>query len=82
MVAIDQQLLLRLLGQTEVMAKDVSGKESMNIRSGYLEPLHLIQMELLQRARHAGSDAPLEVSMERALMVSIAGIATGLRNTG
>ena len=81
-LAQSQQLLLRLLGQTEVMAKDVSGKESMNIRSGYLEPLHLIQMELLQRARHAGSDAPLEVSMERALMVSIAGIATGLRNTG
>jgi phosphoenolpyruvate carboxylase len=81
-LAQSQQLLLRLLDQTEVMVKDVSGKESMSIRSGYLEPLHLIQMELLQRARHAGSDAPLEVSMERALMVSIAGIATGLRNTG
>ncbi|MER2491192.1 phosphoenolpyruvate carboxylase [Catenovulum sediminis] len=76
-----QALLLQILEQKEVMEKDPSGKESMQIRANYLEPLHLMQVELLKRAREAG-DETLNHNLERALMVSIAGVATGLRNTG
>ncbi|WP_440903874.1 phosphoenolpyruvate carboxylase [Catenovulum sp. SX2] len=76
-----QVLLLELLGQKEVMQNDPAGKESMQIRANYLEPLHLLQVELLKRARQA-DDEELAHSLERALMVSIAGVATGLRNTG
>ncbi len=79
-----RDLLLTLLDQKEVMENDLSSKESMTIRSGYLEPLHLMQVELLARARQNAEDetAALDVALERALMVSIAGVATGLRNTG
>ena len=77
-----KQLLLTLLDQKEVMEKDLASKESMMIRSGYLEPLHLMQVELLKRARQNTNDESLDVALERALMVSIAGVATGLRNTG
>jgi len=75
-------LLLTLLEQREVMENDLASKESMMIRSGYLEPLHLMQVELLSRARKRDEDAPFDADLERALMVSIAGVATGLRNTG
>ena len=77
-----QALLLKLLGQEEVMEKDLAGRRSMEIRAHYLEPLQLMQVELLKRARQAGENEGLSSSLERALMVSIAGVATGLRNTG
>lgn len=77
-----QKLLLELLGQKEVMEKDPAGRKSMEIRAHYLEPLQLMQVELLKRARAAGESEMLSPSLERALMVSIAGVATGLRNTG
>ena len=63
------------------MDKDPMGKESMNIRAGYLQPLHYLQIELLERIRAAGDDAQNPV-LERAMMVTIAGIAIGMRNTG
>lgn len=75
-------LLLTLLDQTDIMENDLASKESMMIRSGYLEPLHLMQIELLKRARQSDDEGVLDTALERALMVSIAGVATGLRNTG
>lgn len=81
-LADSQQLLLTLLNQDTVMQNEPHASESMQIRAHYLEPLHLLQVELLKRARANAEDESLEASMERALMVSIAGVATGLRNTG
>ncbi|MBU2976656.1 phosphoenolpyruvate carboxylase [Alteromonas sp. C1M14] len=73
--------LLSLTGQESIMDKDPLGKESMNIRAGYLQPLHYLQIELLDRIRKAGDEAHNSV-LERAMMVTIAGIAIGMRNTG
>ena len=44
----------------------------------YLEPLHHLQTELLGRYRR-GEDDP---AVERALLLTINGIAAGMRNTG
>jgi len=77
-----QKLLLALLKQDNVMEKDLPAKASMEIRSDYLEPLHLIQMELLKRSRAQADDTVANTDLDNALMVSIAGLATGLRNTG
>lgn len=75
------QLLLQLTGQNHVMEKDIQGYESMQIRAKYLQPLHLLQIELLQRARKLteGNENP---TLEKAMMVTITGIAVGMRNTG
>lgn len=73
--------LLRLTGQADIMADDPQGKESMNIRSHYLQPLHFLQIELLARIREANADVT-QTDVERAMMVAIAGIAIGMRNTG
>lgn len=73
-------LLLTLLNQQSVMENDLKGKESMRIRAGYLQPLHFLQIELLSRIREQGGE--LDPVLERAMMVTIAGIAVGMRNTG
>ncbi len=73
--------LLAITGDDDIMKNDPQGKESMEIRAGYLQPLHYLQIELLDRIRKAGDDAQ-NTSLERAMMVTIAGIAIGMRNTG
>ncbi|NMH61405.1 phosphoenolpyruvate carboxylase [Alteromonas ponticola] len=73
--------LLKLTNQQTIMADDPKGKESMNIRAGYLQPLHFLQIELLDRIRKLDADTA-DTTLERAMMVTIAGIAIGMRNTG
>jgi phosphoenolpyruvate carboxylase len=74
-------LLLKLLDQKTVMESDPKGSVSMNIRASYLQPLHYLQIELLKRIRQL-DDKEHDATLERAMMVTIAGIAVGMRNTG
>ena len=53
-------------------------RTTLEIRDNYLEPLHHLQIELLGRYRR-GEDDP---KLERALLLTINGIATALRNSG
>ena len=82
------RLLLTLTHQEAVMEGDPQGKESMNIRAGYLQPLHYLQIELLDRIRaheqqpDSADSLDKVAALERAMMVTIAGIAIGMRNTG
>ena len=58
--------------------------QSIRLRSPYLLPLHWLQAELMKRRRALGqSSSELEVLRhDRALMVTMTGIAAGMRNTG
>ncbi|MCY1346276.1 Phosphoenolpyruvate carboxylase [compost metagenome] len=72
--------VLGLTGQSQLLAHSPLTLESISVRNTYLDPLHLLQVELLARSRQSGNqeNSPLE----QALLVSVAGIAAGLRNTG
>lgn len=61
------------------MQSDPWGLESIRLRNIYVEPLNMLQAELLYRTRQ--SDNPSS-ELEEALMLTIAGIAAGMRNTG
>lgn len=74
-------LSLKLSGQKEVMESDPKGKQSMSIRADYLQPLHYLQMELLSRIRQL-AEGNEDKTLEKAMMVTITGIAVGMRNTG
>ncbi|HVW33548.1 MAG TPA: phosphoenolpyruvate carboxylase [Acidimicrobiia bacterium] len=67
-----------LLGVDELLDSHPVLRRTLAVRAGQLTPLHLIQVELLARVR-AGDDDPL---VERALQLTVNGIAAGLRNTG
>ncbi|AZE93369.1 Phosphoenolpyruvate carboxylase [Pseudomonas orientalis] len=74
------EVVLGLTGQSQLLAHSPDTLEFIRLRNTYLDPLHLLQAELLARSRQreAAQDSPLE----QALLVSVAGIAAGLRNTG
>jgi phosphoenolpyruvate carboxylase len=74
------EAVLGLNGQSELLAHSAETLEAFSLRNTYLDPLHLMQTELLARSRHQQN--PAESPLEQALLVSVAGIAAGLRNTG
>jgi phosphoenolpyruvate carboxylase len=76
----DTKLLLELIGRDELMANESWIRESIMLRNTYVDPLHILQVELLKRVRHAPET--VNDNIKRALMVTIAGIAAGMRNSG
>jgi phosphoenolpyruvate carboxylase len=71
-------VVLRLTGQTALLEKNPVLARSIRLRNPYVDPLSLIQVELLQRKRR-GEDND---NLNYALAATINGIAAGLRNTG
>ncbi|MCA1842110.1 MAG: phosphoenolpyruvate carboxylase [Actinobacteria bacterium] len=67
-----------LLGVGELLESHPLLRRTLAVRAAQLTPLHLVQVELLARVR-GGDDDPL---VERALQLTVNGIAAGLRNTG
>ena len=79
-LAADRDLLLELIHSDTLMAKESWIRESIMLRNTYVDPLHILQAELLHRVRHQPERVNPMIS--RALMVTIAGIAAGMRNSG
>ena len=70
--------LLAVTGQTELLETNPVLAHSIRLRNPYVDPMHLIQVDMLRRKR-AGEDTP---EVNRAIAATINGISAGLRNTG
>jgi phosphoenolpyruvate carboxylase len=70
--------VLRLTGEARLLDANPLLQRTLRVRDLYLEPLHHLQVELLARRREGEDDAELA----RALLLTVNGIAAGLRNTG
>ncbi|WP_193038811.1 phosphoenolpyruvate carboxylase [Pseudoalteromonas nigrifaciens] len=73
-------LVQSLSPQKSLLADQPWIKESIALRNPYTDPLNVLQVELLRRAR--SSDNGSEGDIDNALMITMTGIAAGMRNTG
>jgi phosphoenolpyruvate carboxylase len=71
-------MVLAVTGQQELLATNEVLARSIRLRNPYVDPLSLIQVDLLRRKR-AGEDTP---EVNRAIAGTINGISAGLKTTG
>lgn len=73
-----RRMLLRVTGQRELLSRNRVLSRSIRLRNPYVDPMSLIQVELLRR-KQQGEQSP---EMDYSLGATINGIAAGLHNTG
>jgi phosphoenolpyruvate carboxylase len=70
--------LMKLNGTGELLEEVPLLKRTLDVRDIYLDPINYLQVSLLARSREGEEDPDLD----RALLLTVNGIATGMRNTG
>lgn len=76
------ELILKITGQDEILDNVPVIQESIRLRNPYVDPLSYLQVQLLtelRELRERGEDSP---ELLREVLLTINGIASGLRNTG
>jgi len=73
-----RRMVLAVTGQSELLEKNDVLANSIRLRNPYVDPMSLLQLELLRRKRRGETSAELD----RAITATINGISAGLRNTG
>ena len=82
------ELINQLKGQQSLLARSPAIKRSLDLRNPYTDPLHFLQIELMSRVRSLESPDDTKhpkvdhETIDKALLVTIAGIAASMRNTG
>jgi phosphoenolpyruvate carboxylase len=76
--AVTHERLLGITKQSRLLEKHTALEESIRLRLPYIEPLNLLQVELLRRHRSGETDP----RVREGIQLSINAIATALRNSG
>ena len=76
------RLILAVTGQQELLETNPVLFRSVRLRNPYVDPLSLIQVDLLRRKRAGAAGLSLDSSLDYAIGATMNGIAAGLHNTG
>jgi phosphoenolpyruvate carboxylase len=75
---LSEKEVLRARGRTRLLDDSPLLRRTLDVRDIYLDPINYLQVSLLSRSR-AGHTSP---ELDRALLLTVNGIAAGMRNTG
>ncbi len=80
---LTRRMVLAVLRQAALLQTNRVLEHSIRLRNPYVDPMSLIQVELLRRKRAAtAAGQPASAELDRAITATINGISAGLRNTG
>lgn len=74
--------VLRVSNEEQLLAAYPEGLHSLTVRDAYMDPINVLQVELLKRLRRRAEGEEPEPSTWNAFVVTVNGIAAGMRNTG
>jgi phosphoenolpyruvate carboxylase len=74
------RVVLEITGNERPLAHNAVLRRSIDVRNPYVDPINLVQIELLHRLRAEGDEADPQLRL--AFMMTVNGIAAGMRNTG
>jgi phosphoenolpyruvate carboxylase len=78
-----RETILRVTGSAELMDGEPVIQRSVHLRNPYVDPLNYLQVEMLRRLRAVADPEGEDAARYREVIVlTINGIAAGLRNTG
>ena len=85
--AIRREVNKIIVGQDDLLENNAVLRRSIAVRNPYVDPINVLQVELLRRLRALTAeegdveDEALD-RLRRALLITINGVAAGMRNTG
>jgi phosphoenolpyruvate carboxylase len=77
---LTRRMILAVTGQSTLLETNPVLEQSIRLRNPYVDPMSLLQVELIRRKRAAAEADSAELN--RAITATINGISAGLRNTG
>jgi phosphoenolpyruvate carboxylase len=86
-IALDHGRAVRavctIVNRPTLLSNQPTLDKSIELRNPYVDPMSFIQTELLRRKRAlVRKGEPVPPSLDRAILITLNGIAAGLRNTG
>lgn len=79
---LTKKIVLEITQQEELMDHQPNIKESVRLRNPLVDPLNLIQVQLLNQLRLLDDEDQAYTQLLEEVLLTINGIAAGLRNTG
>ena len=76
---LTRELVLKYSEHDDLLAGDLTMQRAIVLRNPYVDPMSLMQVDLLRRWRESERE---DDALLQALLASVNGIAQGLQNTG